>query len=133
MELNTPNLIGILASLLSGGSLSAYIFERRKNKALAKSAEADADGKKIQNRIQETELYQKLIDDLALRYKKKYQEIETMYERKCRVLEEEIVQLESSYQRKIELLESEIRLKNATIKELIKENKELKNGSKSTQ
>jgi predicted RNase H-like nuclease (RuvC/YqgF family) len=90
MEFLTTNFLTIFTTLFGGGSLAVLIFERKKNKAIAKGAEADADSKDIQNGKELVSMYKDAMDDMTDRAEKKFQEIIEMYDRKIKVLQDEI-------------------------------------------
>lgn len=83
------NLHAIVTTIFSGGTL-AYFFERRKRKALTNSVVADAHSKEIDNSGKVVEMYKSALDDLGARYEKKFEEVTQLYERKIKVLEDEI-------------------------------------------
>lgn len=83
--------IGIIISSLFGvGGIWGYLFERKKNKAIANGLEADADSKDIQNGKDVVTMYKGALDDLNDRYEKKFNDVVEMYDRKLKVLEDEI-------------------------------------------
>lgn len=90
MNFIQENIGQILSYLFGAGGALAFIFERRKNKAVTKGVEADAEAKEIHNGGKVIDLYKQALDDLENRYEKKYQEITALYERKMKVLEDEI-------------------------------------------
>lgn len=142
MEFILTNLVTILGVLGSGGFSLAYLFERRKNRAITKGIEADVDTKQIENDSKVVDLYKAALDDLPIRYEQKLKEVEQMYSRQIEVLKEqikqsdefhkkkidllkeEIKQLEASYERKTKLLEDEIKLQRKSILGLKRELKE---------
>ncbi|PKP26193.1 MAG: hypothetical protein CVU03_05000 [Bacteroidetes bacterium HGW-Bacteroidetes-2] len=79
-----------------------------------KSQKEDTRAKVIQNEISLADAYKKQLDDLEVRYEKKFVEIVTMYDRKVRVLEDEITLLN----RKVKMLKSD----NTELRKRIKEN-----------
>jgi hypothetical protein len=90
MNFITENIALIISTIFGGGGLAAYFFERKKNNAVTKGVEADATTKEIDNGGKVIDLYKQALDDLENRYEKKYQEINSLYERKIKVLEDEI-------------------------------------------
>ncbi len=80
----------IIGYMFGAGGVFAYIFERRKNTAVTKGVEADASSKEIDNSSKVIDLYKNALDDLEKRYENKFQEIISLYDRKIRVLEDEI-------------------------------------------
>lgn len=90
VELIQGNIITIISTLFGGGGVIAYLFERRKNKAVTKGVEADANSKEIDNSSKVVDLYKTALNDLENRYEKKYKEITELYERKIKVLQDEI-------------------------------------------
>ncbi|WP_233860989.1 hypothetical protein [Tenacibaculum piscium] len=90
MQFLIDNIGQILGYTLGAGGVGMAILERRKNNAITKSVEADAESKEIGNGQQVVSLYKDALDDLSERYEKKYQEITSLYERKIKVLEDEI-------------------------------------------
>lgn len=90
MEFILENLEQFIGYLFGAGGLLAYVFERRKKQAETKGVEADAKSKEIENSEKVVSLYKNALDDLSTRYEKKYNEITALYERKIKVLEDEI-------------------------------------------
>lgn len=84
------NIFQILTTIFGGSFSLAYIFERKKNKAVTKGVEAEVEMKEINNSEKVVDLYKQALDDLENRYEKKYLEISALYERKIKVLESEI-------------------------------------------
>lgn len=119
MNILTDNLALILTSLFGAGGFFAFLFERKKNKAITKGVEADADAKEINNGSKVIDLYKQALDDLENRYEKKYQEITALYERKMKVLEDEI----KLHKRVVTMLKKE----NSELR------RQLKNANNSTQ
>jgi hypothetical protein len=121
MNFITDNLALIFSTLFGGGTLTAYIFERKKNNAVTKGVEADVSTKEIDNSTKVIELYKNSLDDLEKRYENKYVEITNFFEKRVTMLKEEIEHIEGLYARKNKLLEDEIKLKNRFITGLKKE------------
>lgn len=90
MNLITDNLPTILGYIFGSGFLGAYIFERRKNNAVTKGVEADVDSKDIQNGKDVVSMYKEALIDSNKIYEKKFNDIVQMYDRKTKVLEDEI-------------------------------------------
>ncbi len=84
------DIITTVGALFGSVSTAGWIFERRKRNALAESVETDNEGKNIENQAKSVELYQKMLDDLGDRYEKRFLEVEDLYQRKVKVLEDEI-------------------------------------------
>ena len=84
------NIPLILSYLFGAGGIFAFIFERKKNKAVTKGVEADVHSKDIQNGKDVVFMYKEAMDDLNSRYEKKFKDIVEMYDRKMKVLEDEI-------------------------------------------
>jgi predicted RNase H-like nuclease (RuvC/YqgF family) len=124
MNFITDNLIPIFSTLFGGGFSLAYLFERKKNQAITKGVEADAETKEIDNSSKIITQYKDALEDLPARYEQKYQEMERLWEKKVQMLLDEIQNLENSYQRKSKLLEDEIKLKNKFIISLKREVRE---------
>jgi hypothetical protein len=129
------DVINTALSVLGTGGLVAYIFERRKNRAVAKQAEAEAGGKEIDNASKLIEMYKEALEDLPTRHEKKFQETQKFWEQKFNeteklwqqqlaMLQKELNQLELTYARKTKVLESEIKLKDKFILNLKKELRE---------
>jgi len=83
-------IIAGVGTLLTTISSAGWFFERRKRNALAESVETENEGKIIDNRAKEVELYKTALDDLGDRYEKRFLEVEDLYKRKVQVLEDEI-------------------------------------------
>lgn len=124
MNFIQENIGQILGYLFGAGGLSAFLFERRKNTAVTKGVEADADAKEINNGTKVIDLYKEALDDLQNRYEKRYNEISEMFEKKYQLMRDEMQQLEASFERKNKLLEDEIKLKNKFISSLKRELRE---------
>ena len=90
MNFITENIGLIISTLFGAGGIIGYIFERSKNKAITKGVEADVDSKDIQNGKDVVSMYKEAMDDLNHRYEKKFNDIVDMYDRKMKVLEDEI-------------------------------------------
>lgn len=92
--MKTINLLEILQQIIpylfGAGGVLAFIFERRKNTAVTKGVEADVDSKDIQNGKDVVSMYKEALNDLNNRYEKKFNDIVLMYDRKMKVLEDEI-------------------------------------------
>jgi predicted RNase H-like nuclease (RuvC/YqgF family) len=84
------NIMSIIATLLGGTGLAGWFFERRKRIAEANGMEAENESKEIDNGSKVVELYRSALDDLGVRYEKKFAEVVDLYERKIKVLEDEI-------------------------------------------
>lgn len=80
----------IFSTLFGGGGILAYLFERKKNRAVTKGVEADASLKEINNSSKIVDLYKDALDDLENRYERKYKELSALYDRKVKLLEDEI-------------------------------------------
>jgi predicted RNase H-like nuclease (RuvC/YqgF family) len=127
MNFIQEHFITILSTIFGGGTFTAYLFERNKNKAVTKGVEADADSKEIDNSSKIITQYKEALEDLPARYELKYQEMSKLWDKKVTMLLDEIAQLENSYQRKTKLLEDEIKLKNKFISSLKREIRERDN------
>ncbi|CAA0253542.1 hypothetical protein [Tenacibaculum maritimum] len=127
MQFDVTTFGQFIPYLFGTGGVAVAIFERRKNKAITKGVEADAESKEIDNGTKVINIYKEALEDLPKQYEKKYQEITALWEIKVKMLQEEIELLETSYQRKNKLLEAEIRLKNKFILSLKRELKEKDN------
>lgn len=100
MSIDILNLLfgtGFLATLLG------WLFERNKRKAEVQTIEANNESVEIANDDKKLEQYQKILDDLPVRYEKRYQEFEEMHNRKIKLLEDEI----ALHKRVIEILKAE--------------------------
>lgn len=90
MQFDFSLITQIIPYLFGAGGLGMAIVERRKHTAITKGVEADAETKEINNSGKVVDLYKQALDDLAVRYEKKFEEISGLYERKIKVLEDEI-------------------------------------------
>lgn len=108
-----------MLTVMSGTGFFTFLFTRSKYKVDVLQAKENAESTALDNDIKRSNHYKDMLDDLDIRYEKKYQEFESIIQRKVGILEEEIKMRD----RKIKLLEREIA-------ELKKENKQLKNGSR---
>ncbi|AMA48996.1 hypothetical protein AWN65_05715 [Flavobacterium covae] len=106
---------------MGGTGIFTFLFTRSKYKVDVLQAKENAESTSIDNDIKRSNQYKNMLDDLEVRYEKKYQEFENIMHRKVQILEEEIKMRD----RKIKLLEREIA-------ELKQENKQLKNAKNST-
>lgn len=78
-----------------------------------KSAKEDTRAKVIENEIKLADAYKKQLDDLEQRYENKFVEVVQMYDRKVRMLEDEI----SLLNRKVKILKTE----NVELRKRVKE------------
>lgn len=130
MEFITQHFAIIISTIFGGGSLVGWIFEKRKNKAITKGVEADANTKEIDNGSKVVEMYKKALEDLPIKAEQKYKETVLLWEKKVSMLTDEMKYLEESYQRKNKLLEDEIKLKNKFIVTLKRELRDQQNENK---
>jgi len=107
-EFIAENIHTILVSIAGGGGFLGWFFERRKKKLENESTEADVESKEIDNGEKIIDMYKKALDDLTERHEKKFTEISALYEKK------------------IESLKEEITIQNRIIKNLRKENADLR-------
>lgn len=89
-------IIAIIGALFGTGGLLHAFLQRRKTKA-------EADSKVITNGHQVVNLYKDALDDLSVRYEKKYKELEAMYDQKAKLLSEE----NKIYKRQVSTLKKE--------------------------
>ncbi|MGB0869464.1 MAG: hypothetical protein ACPGSD_07690 [Flavobacteriales bacterium] len=83
-------MVAGITTLIGAFSSAGWFFERRKRNALAESVETENEGKIIDNRAKEVDLYKAALDDLGDRYEKRFLEVEKLFKRKIQVLEDEI-------------------------------------------
>ncbi|MEE9408121.1 MAG: hypothetical protein V3V28_08610 [Polaribacter sp.] len=130
MNFIQENLPLLLGYLFGAGGIFAFIFERKKNKAVTKGVQADAETKEINNASIIIGQYKDALEDLPIKYELKYLEMEKLWEKKVQMLSDEIKHLDNSYQRKSKLLEDEIKLKNKFIISLKREVREKESENK---
>ncbi|WP_373942663.1 hypothetical protein OEG92_05575 [Polaribacter sejongensis] len=82
MNLITDNLLPILTTLFGGGFSLAYVFERKKNRAITKGVEADAETKTIQNENLVIAQLQKAVEDLPRIAESRFREMEEVLQKK---------------------------------------------------
>jgi hypothetical protein len=114
MSFILDNLPILLGYLFGAGGFFAFLFERKKNKAVTQGVVADANEKEIDNGGKVVDLYKNALDDLENRYEKKYNEITALFDRKIKVLEDEI-KLKNKF---ISSLKRELRERDIEIKKL---------------
>lgn len=118
-------IIAFVASILTavgGTGYFTFLFAKSKYKVEVLQAKENAESTAIENDIKLSGHYKEILDDLKTRYESRYKEFEDAMNRKIVLLEEEIKMRD----RKIKILQAEII-------ELKKENRLLKsNANKST-
>lgn len=118
-------IIAFVASILTavgGTGYFTFLFAKSKYKVEVLQAKENAESTAIENDIKLSGHYKEILDDLKARYESRYKEFEAAMNRKIVLLEEEIKMRD----RKIKILQAEII-------ELKKENRLLKsNANKST-
>ena len=118
------NILVFITSILTAVGSTGYftfIFARRKYNAESKVVEASAKTTEIENEIKLSNYHKEMLDDLKPRYELMYKEFEVVMNRKMLLLEEEIKMRD----RKIKILQAEII-------ELKKENRILKSDGNSS-
>ena len=83
-----PHIASFIGALLTG--LAGFIFGRKKQNAETESIEVNNDSVEIANVAKIAEVYKNTLDDLGLRYEKKFNEIISLYEQKVKLLHDEI-------------------------------------------
>lgn len=112
-EIIQENIALILTTIFGGGSFYGWLFERKKRKAETRITEAESKSKDLDNQDKENNIYKAMLDDLSFRYEKRYNELDSLYESKCKQLEDQI-----RYQKQvINNLKKEITELNKKIKE----------------
>lgn len=114
--------VQIFGALFGAGGIAAYVFERKKNRAITKGVEADSQSKEISNVAAVADLYKAALDDLENRYQKKYTEIESLYEKKIKMLSDEI-KIHKRHNTALRKENLELRRKNAELENQNFENK----------
>jgi hypothetical protein len=114
--------IGAILTAIGGTGYFTFLFAKSKYKVEVLQAKENAEATAIDNDIKLSGHYKEILDDLKSRYELRYKEFEDAMNRKILLLEEEIKMRD----RKIKILQAEIL-------ELKKENRLLKtNAKKST-
>ena len=83
-----PHIASFIGALLTG--FAGFIFGRKKQNAEVESIEVNNDSVEIANVTKIAEVYKNTLDDLGLRYEKKFNEIISLYEQKVQLLHDEI-------------------------------------------
>lgn len=96
MEFISQHFGIIISSIFGGTGLIGWVLEKKKNKAQANTVEIDNSDKVIDQ-------YRKALDDLEIRYEKKYAELSEACDRKVQILEDEI----KAHRRRYNLLKQE--------------------------
>lgn len=107
-----PQLSLFLTTMLTG--VAGFLFGKRKLKAELEGLNAENDGKELENTDKLVSLYKSALDDLGSRYEKKFVEVTDLYDRKFKLLNDEINLLK----RNITGLKSE----NAALRKKLKDN-----------
>lgn len=105
IQILIDNAASIIGYLLGGGGLLMWFFEKRKYNQVVVGMESENKAKEIENDSKKVQLYKDILDDLSIRYENKYKDLEAAYERKTKLLEEEI----SLKERIISNLKKEVR------------------------
>lgn len=114
--------ISTILTAIGGTGYFTFLFAKSKYKVEVLQAKENAESTAIENDIKLSGHYKEILDDLKTRYESRYKEFEAAMNRKIVLLEEEIKMRD----RKIKILQAEII-------ELKKENRLLKsNANKST-
>ena len=112
LEYILPHIAEFASLVLSG--FAGFIFGRKKQNAETESIEVNNDSVEIANVAKIAEVYKNTLDDLGLRYEKKFNEIISLYEQKVKLLHDEI----NLQKRIIEHLKEE----NKTLHKKLKDN-----------
>ena len=81
--MNTVDIFTALFGMGFIGTAIGWIVERKKRNAETPTIDIENRGKQIQQ-------YKDMLDDLPMRYEKKFKEFEELYNRKIQLLEDEI-------------------------------------------
>ncbi|MDA6068635.1 hypothetical protein NJT12_03290 [Flavobacterium sp. AC] len=118
----TISIISTLITVIGGTGYFTFLFARSKNKQEIErlkveilQAKNTAETTSIDNDIKLSSHYKQILDDLKTRYEDRYKEFENILCRKISMLEEEL-----------KLKDRKIKLQQAEISELKKENRILK-------
>ena len=111
--------IGSILTAVGGTGLFTFFFMKSKYKVEVIQLKENAETTAIDNDIKLSHHYKEILDDLKSRYESRYQEFETLMNRKFELLEEEL-----------KIKDRKIRLQQLEIIELKKENKILRNNAK---
>lgn len=131
MELILNN-IGVLLGAIGGTGFFTYLFAKSKYQVDVLQAKENAETTAIDNDVKLSGHYKVLLDDLKNRYDAKFDDLKQHYDEKYQ-------EYETMLQRKVSLLEEEIKLKDRKIKlqqieivELKRENRTLKANAKAS-
>ena len=80
---------GEFAQALIAGVIG-WVFGRKKQNAEVDGLQVDNESKEIDNGSKVVHMYKEAIDDLGIRYEKKFSEVVELYERKVQMLTDEI-------------------------------------------
>lgn len=119
MQILADNFISILGFLFGGGGLLMWVLERKKYTEVVLGLKAENESKELENDSKIIGIYKNTLDDLGSRYEAKFKDLEHAYDRKVKLLEEEI----SLKERIITNLKRENRDLKRTIRELESGNK----------
>jgi hypothetical protein len=84
------NLIGILGFLFGSGGIVLWFLERKKYNEVVAGLKAENESKELDNNTKLINLYKESLDDLGARYEAKFKDVTDAYDRKMKLLEEEI-------------------------------------------
>ncbi len=119
MQILADNFIGILGFIFGGGGFVMWFLERKKYSEVVAGLKAENESKELENDKTVINIYKEGLDDLGVRYEAKYKDLVNTYDRKVKLLEEEILLKE----RIISNLKRENRDLKRTIRELESGNK----------
>lgn len=105
----SEHLISLLGFLFGSGGILLWFLEKQKYNETIAGMKAENENKEIDNDSKIISLYQKSLDDLHTRYELKFKD------------------LVDTYDRKIKLMNEEIELQSRIITSLKRENQDLKN------
>lgn len=90
MQFLTDNLLSILSFLFGGGGVLMWLLEKRRYNETILGMRAENEDKEIDNDAKLLGIYRDSLDDLGNRYEAKFKDVAETYERKIKLLEEEI-------------------------------------------
>lgn len=107
----SASVVAFLGTIFA--STAGYLFGRKKNAQEIFGMQADNEGKEIENADKLVHLYKDALDDLGNRYEKKFHDVTELYDRKIKLLDDEI----NLHKRIITQLKSENTLLRRKLKE----------------
>ena len=107
-----PHIGAFISMILTG--IAGFLFGKKKLNAEVEGLNVENESKDIDNADKLVSVYQKILDDLGMRYELKFREITSLYEDKIKLMQDEI----NSLKRTVKLLKEE----NQMLRQRLKDN-----------